>query len=576
MLSNDVKLVIWDLDDTFWKGTLAEGAIVPIEVCKNCVITLAQRGIISSISSKNDFEEAKSNLTNFGVWDYFVYPRIEYGPKGKNIAALIEEMNLRAENVLFIDDNVLNLEEAKYYAPGVMVAHPEQILAGLLDLPQLAGKDDRQLTRLQQYKRLEKKSVERTKSSLSNEDFLRQCEIEVTIDYEVEKNFDRIVELANRTNQLNFTKRRLETPKAIADFRNLCNSYGIVAAIVRVSDKYGDYGAVGYFVARRLPHRNELLHFVFSCRTMNMGVEQYVYEYLRQPLVKIIPPVSNPIKCFASIDWIKEGTGAKGFSLLKSDKELVLLGGCELLQLASLCSNRTSEFVNVVRKGIPTRFDDAGFILSDRKTLAADRIFAKLRYWSYEDAIAFDKSLKSSQIVIVALFALFWDNYFVTNSGVKIRFLIPHLQSYLKKYPYWFVKNFRYCPMSFEERLDLVSQSLDRIAEISPQTCDRFALGLNTRGLPEKSRGFAHRRRYNDILRRYCEKRGTFTFVDVEAIVAPQDQFDPDHFNRRGYLALANFISDNVGEAGRKEPERNVVGSYRRILKAMALPTSSA
>ena len=27
---NSIKLVIWDLDDTFWKGTLSEGEIVPI------------------------------------------------------------------------------------------------------------------------------------------------------------------------------------------------------------------------------------------------------------------------------------------------------------------------------------------------------------------------------------------------------------------------------------------------------------------------------------------------------------------------------------------------------------------
>ncbi len=28
---NKIKLVIWDLDDTFWNGTLSEGEINPIE-----------------------------------------------------------------------------------------------------------------------------------------------------------------------------------------------------------------------------------------------------------------------------------------------------------------------------------------------------------------------------------------------------------------------------------------------------------------------------------------------------------------------------------------------------------------
>src|SRR5579859_6114509 len=171
MLENNVKLVIWDLDETFWRGTLAEGEITPVASRTQCVITLAERGVISSICSKNDFETAKAALEKIGVWDYFVFPKIEFGPKGQNIAAMIEEIGLRAENVLFIDDNVLNLEEAKHYAPGLMVADPEEILPSLLGLPQVAGKDDKALTRLQQYKALEVKAVERSRSSVSNEEF---------------------------------------------------------------------------------------------------------------------------------------------------------------------------------------------------------------------------------------------------------------------------------------------------------------------------------------------------------------------------------------------------------------------
>ena len=27
---SNIKIIIWDLDDTFWKGTLSEGGITPI------------------------------------------------------------------------------------------------------------------------------------------------------------------------------------------------------------------------------------------------------------------------------------------------------------------------------------------------------------------------------------------------------------------------------------------------------------------------------------------------------------------------------------------------------------------
>lgn len=553
MLPNNVKLVIWDLDETFWKGTLAEGAIAPIEACKTCVITLAERGIISSICSKNNFEPAKAALSDIGVWDYFVFPRIEFAPKGQIIASLIEEMNLRAENVLFIDDNALNLEEAKHYAPGLMVADPEVILPVLLDLPQLIGKDDRALSRLQQYKRLEVKSVERSKSVVSNEEFLRQCGIQVTIDHDFESNFDRIVEMANRTNQLNFTKKRLETPAAVAEFRLLCNKHGISTGVVHVADKYGDYGVVGYYVQFRHQRGNELLHFVFSCRTMNMGIEQYVYEFLSEPTVEIVQPVSNPIKCFDKVDWIKEGRlGFEGFAKVEENGRLVLVGGCELLQLATLCGNRRSEFVNMLRNGTDIRFDEAGFILSDRTTMARDHAFKKLNYWTYEDAIAFDDSVKASQIVITSLAGVFWWNYFVSNKGTVFRPVTTALKQRLKNGGLWFIHNFRYKPTPVPERIKLLERSLDRIAEMSPSTCHRFTLGLNTGGGAADSPSLKGRKEYNEILKSYCAKRGTFTYVDIASIVDEQDMVNADHYTRRGHKALADFISKCVADSADK------------------------
>ena len=313
MLANKVKLVIWDLDDTFWDGTLAEGVISPIEANSNIVITLAKRGIISSVCSKNDHDTAVKMLTKLGVMDYMVLPKIEFGPKGQNVATIIEEAGLRPDNVLFIDDNIINLEEAKHVSPGLMTADPKDILPVLLGLPETEGKDDSELSRLKQYKLIETKVAERSTSGLGNEEFLRQCDIRVEIDYNIDAEFDRIVELANRTNQLNFTKLRLEKKGQIEKFRKLLGTYGVAAGVVRVSDKYGDYGIVGYFVVKRTAWRNILRHFVFSCRTMNMGIEQYVFEKLQSPVIKVVGPVANEISPFPVVDWISEGYGGQTF-----------------------------------------------------------------------------------------------------------------------------------------------------------------------------------------------------------------------------------------------------------------------
>jgi len=64
-----VRLVIWDLDETFWKGTLSEGGITFCPEHRDIVIALAERGIISTICSKNDLEAVRDLLNEHEVWD---------------------------------------------------------------------------------------------------------------------------------------------------------------------------------------------------------------------------------------------------------------------------------------------------------------------------------------------------------------------------------------------------------------------------------------------------------------------------------------------------------------------------
>jgi len=334
MIGKSVKLVIWDLDETFWRGTLSEGGITPVARNHDLVMTLCKRGIISSICSKNDFDQTKAKLVELGLWDYFVFPHISFSPKGKAINGMIEAAALRAENVLFIDDNQSNLEEVKFFNPGIMTAHPDDVLETLLDHPNLAGKPDPEMTRLKQYQFLQRKVEERSTSGLSNDEFLRASNIRVRIDHDIEANFDRVVELINRSNQLNYTKKRLETPKEVENFRAELKEYGCFSGCVFAEDNYGDYGLIGFFLMKKNATYRDLIHFVFSCRTMHMGIEQYVYEMLERPEFEIKNPVSYGLNEHTAIDWINAG-GDNNATAMKKVGKLLLLGGCDLLQLAS-------------------------------------------------------------------------------------------------------------------------------------------------------------------------------------------------------------------------------------------------
>ena len=93
-----IKLVIWDLDDTFWKGTLSEGPIVSIAENIQLVRDLTDRGIVNSICSKNDYKPTVQKLKELEVDDLFVFKSIDWTPKGQRISKLIKDMGLRPVN----------------------------------------------------------------------------------------------------------------------------------------------------------------------------------------------------------------------------------------------------------------------------------------------------------------------------------------------------------------------------------------------------------------------------------------------------------------------------------------------
>ena len=72
----NVRVVVWDLDGSFWLGTLDEAAVTPLPAHLALVRTLARRGIVSSICSRNDPALARRELEKLGVWDLFVFPAI--------------------------------------------------------------------------------------------------------------------------------------------------------------------------------------------------------------------------------------------------------------------------------------------------------------------------------------------------------------------------------------------------------------------------------------------------------------------------------------------------------------------
>ncbi|WP_164867744.1 HAD-IIIC family phosphatase [Rhodovarius crocodyli] len=327
----DVRLVIWDLDETFWDGTLTEGGIAWREDHAALVKTLAERGIISSICSRNDMEPVRDIMRKHELWDYFVFPSVDWRPKPERVAEIVEAAQLRPATVLFVDDHPGNRAAVADALPGIQVAD-ETMIADFLADPGFRGKDDRALTRLNQYRLLEQKQHE-MRQTVDSRDFLRRSHIRVTLVHDIEPYIDRAVELVNRTNQLNFTKERLPDDAAAARtaLREQAGRYYARAGLVSAQDRYGDYGLVGFFLLEGLVTWGQprLRHFCFSCRTLGMGVEQWVYELLGRPQLHVVGDVlSDP---GSPVDWINQpGEADAPGAAERRFGQVRIRGGCEL------------------------------------------------------------------------------------------------------------------------------------------------------------------------------------------------------------------------------------------------------
>ena len=339
MLIDSIKLVIWDLDDTFWQGTISEGNISLIPDNVQAIQDLLDRGIMNSICSKNDFDAVKDYLSQEkNLWDCFVFPSISWDAKGQRISQLIKAMNLRPSNVLFIDDNELNLNEAKYYCPEIQVLSASRLYELYAAIDAYAGKMDLKHSRLERYRVLETKHIALDKAE-SNLAFLRASDICVYIDHMCQ-DVDRIVELVGRTNQLNYTKVRQSREEILAYITN--NRYD--TASIYAKDNYGDYGCVGFYCMDKKEHI--MVHFLFSCRTLGMGIEQWVYQQLGCPAIDVVGQVANSLGKNEDRSYIRQISRVEYFArpmAKKGDKagrcSILFKGPCDLETIVPLMEN---------------------------------------------------------------------------------------------------------------------------------------------------------------------------------------------------------------------------------------------
>lgn len=570
-----IKLVVWDLDDTFWRGTLSEGEIEPIADNVSLIGLLTDCGVVNTICSKNDSEPVKKQLEKIGVWDYFVFPSIDWTPKGQRIVALLKDMGLRAENTLFIDDNSINLNEALHYSPKLMCASPDII-------PQISvyfkqqSKKDLEHKRLNQYKVLESK-VKAKKSFSDNESFLYSINTKVLIE---EKNLldelDRIHELVLRSNQLNYTKIRSTKEELV----KLIEDPFVRTGYVRVSDKFGDYGIVGFYALRD----NTLEHFVFSCRAIGQGVEQYVYSYLGYPKLNVVEPVVSYVDDGKAPEWINNNDevgdriGSEPECCASDNIKILFKGPCDMALTCSYLersANILTEFTYVGERHNSIEQHNHTLHVLQTKELSSEQKKRVIDECVFADPKMYDTAIFDKDVNAVFLSTLTdlglgvyenkytgvkvvfgeW-NYDLTNCEIQKKIMSGEVYSALNKFTgewlEWFSDNYVYKGRLKSEE---ILANLRLILRNMSESCYLILiLGSEIPFLKNAQSAYDNRhedhKALNVLLREFALKNKRVKIIDVNDFIKSQDDFtnNINHYSKRVYFEIAQKAKNIISE----------------------------
>lgn len=263
-----IKCVAWDLDNTLWEGILSEdgpGQLRLKQGAVDLIKRLDMRGIVHTIISKNDYNVAWPVIEKYGLAEYFVFPVINWGQKSVNLKAIAKSMNLGLDSFAFIDDSPFERGDVTQNLPAVRV-FSEKDIPRLLMLPEFnppvsAESGSRRLSYL---KEMERKKVELVFGG-DHIGFLESCLIKMTMVRLSKKDitvYHRCYELIQRTNQLTLTAKRY-TPD---EYARLIEDPLIEAYAIHVSDRFGDYGVIGFVAIRLSDDDARIMEFVMSCR----------------------------------------------------------------------------------------------------------------------------------------------------------------------------------------------------------------------------------------------------------------------------------------------------------------------
>jgi len=295
------KAIIFDCDNTLWKGVIGEDGIDGIDMSptsnlgkffhlvQRIAVFLSKRGVIIGLCSKNNENDVLEVLRNHKdiilKEEHIVIKKVNWDDKASNLREIASDLNVGLDSMIFVDDSnfEINLINEKVpeiltiQVPIVLSDYPDILLRNIYSYFNLVlNSDDARKTEMykQQFER------EKNKTTFNSiEDYLASLEIELIVVKNDKSFIPRIAQLTQKTNQFNLTTHRYTESKV--EYFTSDNKHVVYAMFVK--DKFGDNGLTGVCIVKEDENNSKnviLDSFLMSCRIIGRNIEFVFIDYI--------------------------------------------------------------------------------------------------------------------------------------------------------------------------------------------------------------------------------------------------------------------------------------------------------
>ena len=292
-----LKLVIWDLDETILTGILEEGDQEVKPLAENVMAQLGARGVLQALATQNQPQILQKAAQNFDWFDNFVHTEVDLRPKVDKIRGILDRLDVHPMDTAFVDESAFERDAIKVQVPGIS-AWSVADLKDYLELNPTTVTDEGR-RRPEMYSTQQVRLQDEVRAD-NYEEFLRSCDIKITIRPYTAEDAARAAELLTRTHRMNLGVLPVEEAIARLDHRS---GRDVMVAVLK--DKYGDMGRCGIVHFTACESDEALIEsLAISCRTRARGLSlamltgllrhpravyrqyrcRYIYNGLNRPL----------------------------------------------------------------------------------------------------------------------------------------------------------------------------------------------------------------------------------------------------------------------------------------------------